>query len=160
LIFKGSIAYFSRNEYDRVTGREIGYAYFQDFIPGNDHDIRIIVIGDKAFAIKRLVRKKDFRASGSGFVYYGKNLFKEETVRLAFEMSEKLASSVLHMISYSWTETTDPRDQLWFLLKKFMIHVQVSGTRISSGMREIQSLRLDDRGFNKRIKCERRYGDS
>jgi predicted ATP-grasp superfamily ATP-dependent carboligase len=64
--------------------------YFQKFIPGNDHDIRVIVIGDKAFAIKRMVRENDFRASGSGNVLYEKENFDNDTVRLSFEMAEKL----------------------------------------------------------------------
>jgi glutathione synthase/RimK-type ligase-like ATP-grasp enzyme len=89
-VVKGIIRLAYTTEYARVTGREIGYIYFQEFIPGNDHDIRVIVIGDKAFAIKRMVRKNDFRASGSGFILYEKEHFDDETVRLAFEVSEKL----------------------------------------------------------------------
>ena len=64
--------------------------FFQDYIPGNDYDIRVIVIHDKAFAIKRMVRENDFRASGSGSILYEKEHFNEETVSLAFEVSEKL----------------------------------------------------------------------
>jgi hypothetical protein len=78
--------------YARVMGRETGYIYFQNFVPGNDHDIRIIVIGDKAFGIKRMVRKNDFRASGSGNIKYEKENFDQETVRLSFEMASKLQS--------------------------------------------------------------------
>ncbi len=89
-VVKGIIRLAHTTEYSRMTGREIGYVYFQDFIPGNDHDIRVIVMGDKAFAIKRMVRKNDFRASGSGFILYEKEHFNDETIRLAFEVSEKL----------------------------------------------------------------------
>jgi glutathione synthase/RimK-type ligase-like ATP-grasp enzyme len=89
-VIKGIIRIAYNTEYARVTGREVGYIYFQDFIPGNDCDIRVIVVGDKAFAIKRLVRKNDFRASGSGSILYEKKHFNNETVRLAFEVSEKL----------------------------------------------------------------------
>jgi glutathione synthase/RimK-type ligase-like ATP-grasp enzyme len=89
-VFKGIIRLVHATEYARVTGREIGYIYFQDFIPGNDHDIRVIVVDDKAFAIKRMVRKNDFRASGSGFILYEKEHFDDEAVRLAFEVSGKL----------------------------------------------------------------------
>ncbi len=42
------------------------YAYFQKFIPGNNNDIRITVIGNRAFGIIRYNRPGDFRASGSG----------------------------------------------------------------------------------------------
>jgi glutathione synthase/RimK-type ligase-like ATP-grasp enzyme len=94
-VVKGIIRLAYPTEYSRVTGREIGYIYFQDFIPDNDHDIRIIVIGNKAFAIKRMVRKNDFRASGSGFILYEKAHFDNETVHLAFEVSEKLQAQCM-----------------------------------------------------------------
>lgn len=94
-VMKGILRLFRKTEYARVTGKEIGYVYFQDFIPGNDHDIRVIVIGDKAFAIKRMVRKDDFRASGSGFILYEKEHFDEETIRLSFDISDKLGSQCM-----------------------------------------------------------------
>lgn len=74
----------------KIMGNEKGYAYFQDFIPNNDSDIRVIVIGDKAFAIKRMVRKNDFRASGSGEIIYGKDLFNKETLKMAFDIADKI----------------------------------------------------------------------
>jgi len=77
-------------EFSKVMGREKGYVYFQDFIPDNDHDIRVVIIDSKAFAIKRLVRKNDFRASGSGRILYDKELFKENTIELAFDLADKL----------------------------------------------------------------------
>jgi len=76
--------------YSRIRGRERGYIYFQEFISNNDHDIRVVVIGNKAFAIKRMVRKDDFRASGSGNILYNKELFDENTIRVSFELAEKL----------------------------------------------------------------------
>jgi glutathione synthase/RimK-type ligase-like ATP-grasp enzyme len=91
-VVKGLIRIFHTTEYARVSGREQGYIYFQEFIPGNDFDIRVIVIGDKAFAIKRLVRENDFRASGSGFILYEKKHFNDEVVRLSFKMTEQLKS--------------------------------------------------------------------
>lgn len=92
---KGILRLGRTTEFAKVAGREIGYVYFQDFIPENDHDIRVIVIDDKAFAIKRLVREGDFRASGSGSVLYGKEHFDEETVKLSFEVAEKINSQCL-----------------------------------------------------------------
>ena len=89
-VVKGIIRLARPTKYARLTGREKGYIYFQDFIPGNDYDIRVIVINDKAFAIKRMVRENDFRASGSGSILYEKEHFDEETVHLAFEVKEKL----------------------------------------------------------------------
>lgn len=68
---------------------EKGYVYFQDFIPNNDFDIRVIVIGNKAFAIKRLVRANDFRASGSGNIVYDHQEINEECLEIAFSTSKK-----------------------------------------------------------------------
>ena len=115
-VLKGIIRLAHTTEYSRVTGKEIGYVYFQDFIPDNDHDIRVIVIGDKAFAIKRMVRANDFRASGSGDIHYDRELFNEDTIRLSLNIALKLkaqciAFDYIHMnnqpllveISYGFT---------------------------------------------------------
>lgn len=75
----------------RTIGRQKGYAYFQEFYPGNSYDIRIVVIaGKRAFGIKRLVRPKDFRASGSGLIKYQKNEVDQRCVQVAFEVAKKL----------------------------------------------------------------------
>lgn len=75
--------------FDHYHGRELGYAYFQDFIPNNDHDTRVVVIGGKrAMGEIRYVRKGDFRASGSGNFEYG-NIDKR-ILALAFETAKKL----------------------------------------------------------------------
>lgn len=66
------------------------YVYFQDYAPNNRCDIRIIVIGDRAFAIKRMVRHGDFRASGSGAVVYAKDQIPLECVRIAFDVTSTL----------------------------------------------------------------------
>lgn len=91
-VIKGFVRIFNEPLYSRVIGRDFGYVYFQDFIPGNDFDIRVIVTGKKAFAIKRFVRKNDFRASGSGVIRYEKNNFPESTIQIAFEIAQKLDS--------------------------------------------------------------------
>lgn len=74
---------------------EKNYVYFQDFIPGNDHDIRIVVIGQRAFAITRMVRKGDFRASGSGAILYDPIQIPEICVKIAFDLSKKLKTQSL-----------------------------------------------------------------
>ncbi|AZI36358.1 hypothetical protein NT2_12_01045 [Caenibius tardaugens NBRC 16725] len=66
------------------------YIYFQDFVPNNSFDIRIIVIGARAFAIKRLVRKGDFRASGSGSIVYDPVEIPMECVATSFRISSRL----------------------------------------------------------------------
>lgn len=89
----GGIYYmFKPYEFVKMAGREKGYFYVQDFIPNNDSDIRVIVVDNKAFAIKRLVRKNDFRASGSGDILYDKHYFSDEIIQLAFDISKKMNS--------------------------------------------------------------------
>lgn len=73
-------------------GKERNYLYFQDFMPENNFDIRIIVIDNKAFGIRRRVRKNDFRASGSGHIEYDKSLIDLRCVEHAFKVNKKLGS--------------------------------------------------------------------
>lgn len=61
------------------------YAYFQEFVGGNDHDLRVIVIGDKAFALRRMVRANDFRASGSGKLDYDPGSIPTNCIQAAFD---------------------------------------------------------------------------
>ncbi len=91
-VVKGILRFFKVPEYAKIMGREKGYVYFQDFVAGNDHDIRVIVIGEKAIAIKRMVRKNDFRASGSGHILYDKELFDNELIKLSFDLHKKIQS--------------------------------------------------------------------
>lgn len=92
---KGLVRLVHTTEFAKTAGRERGYIYFQDFIPNMDYDIRVIVIAGKAFAIKRMVREDDFRASGSGHILYGKEHFDKETIQRSFEVAEKVKSQCL-----------------------------------------------------------------
>jgi glutathione synthase/RimK-type ligase-like ATP-grasp enzyme len=126
-LIKGVIRLFHPTKFAKVAGREKGYLYFQDFIPDNNYDIRVVVIGGKAFAIKRLVRENDFRASGSGAILYDKEHFNEEDIRLAFNIHTKLNSQCTAMdfiyekgqpriteISYGFVPTVyDPCPGYW-----------------------------------------------
>jgi glutathione synthase/RimK-type ligase-like ATP-grasp enzyme len=71
--------------------RERGYTLFQDFLPGNDFDTRIVVIGGKAFGIKRMNRPGEFRASGSGRIIYDHRQIAPEFVAIAFDLSRRLS---------------------------------------------------------------------
>ena len=94
-VVKGCIRFVHKPHYTKVMGREINYVYFQEFIPNNDSDIRIIVVDGKAFALKRMVRGKDFRASGSGDFRYEKEVFDERCVQMSFEYSKKLKAQCI-----------------------------------------------------------------
>jgi glutathione synthase/RimK-type ligase-like ATP-grasp enzyme len=76
----------------KMMGREKGYVYFQDFIPGNEFDTRVTVIGDRAFAYTRNVRPGDFRASGSGDVVYDTDRINRRCVEIAFNVTRKVGS--------------------------------------------------------------------
>jgi glutathione synthase/RimK-type ligase-like ATP-grasp enzyme len=80
-------------KFSKLQPREKGYVYFQKFIKGNDSDFRVIIIGDKAIAIKRMVLKNDFRASGSGKFYYDVNLFDIEIIKIAFNVSQTIKAN-------------------------------------------------------------------
>jgi len=78
--------------YNTAVHWEKGYMYFQDFLPDNEFDIRIIVVGERAFAIKRLNRVNDFRASGSGRIIYERNEIPQICIEISFELNKKLHS--------------------------------------------------------------------
>jgi len=89
-VIKGLGRLFIPTEFVKMHANEKGYIYFQDYIPNNKFDIRVIVIAEKAFAIKRMVRKNDFRASGSGNIFYEKGNFLIDTIKLSFQLANKL----------------------------------------------------------------------
>ena len=71
-------------------GVQHGYFYGQEFLPGNDYDTRVTIIGDRAFAFRRLNRPGDFRASGSGRIDWDPGNIDLEFVRLAFRIARHL----------------------------------------------------------------------
>lgn len=91
-VAKGIARFVYPPAFARVLGRERGYVYFQEFVPDNKSDTRIIVIGSKAFALKRYVRKGDFRASGSGQFGYAREEFDERCVGIAFQVTEQIGA--------------------------------------------------------------------
>ena len=76
--------------YSKVLGRERGYAYFQDYVPNNNCDYRLKIIGDKCWGLRRMVRKGDFRASGSNIYDWDIKGIPIEMVKLAFDIADKL----------------------------------------------------------------------
>jgi glutathione synthase/RimK-type ligase-like ATP-grasp enzyme len=65
------------------------YLYLQEFIPGNTYDIRITVIGNRAFGFIRHNRDDDFRASGSGKIDHDPGNIPLEAVKTAHDISGK-----------------------------------------------------------------------
>lgn len=89
-VLKAFVRVFCSNEYSRMHHSEKGYVYAQDFIPNNTYDIRICVVGDRAFGLKRMCRENDFRASGGGRIIYDRFQIDERCVKIAFDVNEKL----------------------------------------------------------------------
>lgn len=108
-LLKGIVRLFIGTPFKNMSSNEKGYIYFQEFLPNNDHDQRIIVIGNRAIGLKRMVRKKDFRASGSGEFYYDRELFDEECVKIAFEVSRKLG---FQSMSYDFIYNEEGQPQI------------------------------------------------
>ena len=92
-LIKGVARFLYPPRFSRVLGRERGYVYFQEFAADNDSDVRVIVIDDKAFGIRRWVRPDDFRASGSGKISYEPEFIEQDCIKLAFQCAKKIGSS-------------------------------------------------------------------
>ncbi len=82
--------FFQTRSKSKLLPRERGYAYFQAFIPNDGYDLRIVVIGDKLSYLQRNVRKGDFRASGSGSLFFDPTLVSKEIKNSAFQVCSKL----------------------------------------------------------------------
>lgn len=93
-LIKKTYGFLVKNRREQKIGNyEKGYFYYQKFMPENDFDTRVIIVGDKAVAFKRINRENDFRASGSG-----KSSFEDidvEMIRIAFETSKKINAQSL-----------------------------------------------------------------
>ena len=82
-----------RNKF--IRQKDCGYIYFQDFIPDNDFDTRVTIIGNRAFAFTRNTRKKDFRASGSGEIVYDLKRIRLDCIKIGFDIAEKIGAQSL-----------------------------------------------------------------
>jgi glutathione synthase/RimK-type ligase-like ATP-grasp enzyme len=74
----------------RTLPRQKNYALFQDFLPNNECDTRVSVIGRRAFAFQRFNRPGDFRASGSGRIGYDPEKIDRRCLQIAFQTSSKI----------------------------------------------------------------------
>lgn len=72
-----------------------GYAYFQEFLPGNEYDTRVTVIGNRAFGFIRYNRPNDFRSSGSGNIDFAPKKVDKRMIKTAFDVSTILSFSTM-----------------------------------------------------------------
>lgn len=107
-ILKGIGRLFITTEFAKQQAPEKGYVYFQEFMPNNDSDIRVIIIDGKAFAVKRLVRENDFRASGSGNVVFEPAEIDERCIQIAFEVNKKIGAQSIGF-DFVFDEANEPK---------------------------------------------------
>ncbi|HKZ10779.1 MAG TPA: hypothetical protein VJL61_08735 [Rhodanobacteraceae bacterium] len=84
-----------RNPYVPGTDAELHYGYFyaQEFLPGNEFEVSIIIVGNRAFAVRRFTQPGDFRTRGSsGGMDWSPESIGEDAVRLAFYTARKLGA--------------------------------------------------------------------
>jgi len=76
-----------------VYSRQKNYVYFQEFIPNDGYDIRVIVVGNMVFGFYRKAPKGDFRASGM-HIEEMRDL-PEEAIRIARSVNKIINSPLL-----------------------------------------------------------------
>lgn len=89
-LFKGIARIIFPYDKPELLPVQKGYVYFQDYVSDIDHDVRVVIIKDKAFAMKRWNRKNDFRASGSGIKSYDPRDIETGFIETAFQLNDKL----------------------------------------------------------------------
>ncbi|OLF37465.1 MULTISPECIES: ATP-grasp domain-containing protein [unclassified Psychrobacter] len=94
-VLKGVTRFVFNSEFAKKQSPERDYAYFQDFIENKGFDVRVVVIDNRAVALKRMVRENDFRASGSGNLVFDNEKIDKRYIELAFNVSDKLQTQSL-----------------------------------------------------------------
>jgi hypothetical protein len=110
LILKASRAPFiiiQKIRYNKQFQPESQYFYVQNYLPKNKYDTRVIVIGNRAFALQRYNRANDFRASGSGLVNYNKEDIDLEIIKMSFDITKKIRSQSL-ALDFIYDENNQP----------------------------------------------------
>jgi glutathione synthase/RimK-type ligase-like ATP-grasp enzyme len=92
MVLTGIVRIFIPNVVERFSHNEKGYIYFQDFIPDNNFDTRLVIVGNRCFGVRRFCRKGDFRASGSGICDANPDLINPDSIKIAFDVAKKIGS--------------------------------------------------------------------
>ena len=88
--FKRIPDFLSARMFGRGMPDERGYCYFQEFVPNDGFDLKVVVVNGKCSFLVRKVRKGSFKASGGGDCFYDRTFITDEMIRTAFEVSENL----------------------------------------------------------------------
>jgi glutathione synthase/RimK-type ligase-like ATP-grasp enzyme len=86
-----------RNPYGPTADADLQYGYLlvQEFLPDNAFDVRVTVIGDRAFVFRRFNRPGDFRASGSGHLDWNSDAVAEDAVRLGYQVARRAGAQTI-----------------------------------------------------------------
>jgi glutathione synthase/RimK-type ligase-like ATP-grasp enzyme len=76
-----------------ISFRQKDYIYFQEYIPNDGYDIRVIVVGNWVFGYYRRVLEGDFRASGMNQVE--KRALPTEAMKIALKVNKVIKSPML-----------------------------------------------------------------
>ena len=87
--------------------RHKNYVYFQKYMPNNDYDTRVAILGKRAWAFKRFNRKNDFRASGSNMYDTRRDQINKQMIHIAFDVSEKLGFQSM-AFDFVYNENKEP----------------------------------------------------
>jgi hypothetical protein len=101
------------------------YVYFQDFVPGCDHDIRVVVVGNRCYAYRRKVREGDFRASGSGIIDNDPGAIPGQCIEIAFDVVNRLE---IQSAAFDFVSTGDE-----YLIVEMSYAFGLNGARMGSG---------------------------
>lgn len=90
-----SIPYILGNRFPSLPDQQYwmpqkNYALFQEFLPGNEFDTRVTVVGNRAFGYRRFNRANDFRASGSGNFDTNPAEIDRRCIQNAFDFARRL----------------------------------------------------------------------
>lgn len=91
--------------------RQKNYVLFQEAVPNNGFDLRIIMVGDSYFGYYRYPKKGDFKASGSGIVE--KKEIPLDVLKIAKKVRECLPKSYLLAVDF----LQDSRDQKYYIIE-------------------------------------------
>lgn len=88
---------------EKSKGRDKGYVYFQEFIPGCKTDIRVQLVADRSWAMIRKVREGDFRASGSGQIDFDMSKIPISAIEFSVSVARnlKMQSLALDLIPHN-----------------------------------------------------------
>lgn len=83
----------------RMLTNERGYVYLQQFLPNNRSDVRVTVVGERAWGFRRMTRNGDFRASGSGLIEYDPRGIPLQLVLQSIAIAKLLA---MESVCFDW----------------------------------------------------------